>query len=281
MALLEFAASEPSRNTWAMHPTVNIAMPAAREAGRIMLRNLNRLDKLNITSKRKNDFVSDVDRMAEAEIIRTIQRVYPDHGILAEESGASGGDENQWIIDPLDGTTNYLHGFPQFAVSIAFRQRGRLESGVIYDPLREEMFVGSRGHGAYLNDRRIRVSACSSLTGALLGTGFPFRSAEQTSTNLECLRVMMSRCQDVRRAGSAALDLVYVAAGRLDGFWESGLSPWDIAAGALIIQEAGGLVGDFRGGHEYLFQGDVVAGAPKVFKGMVQTLSRTSPPTRR
>jgi myo-inositol-1(or 4)-monophosphatase len=265
-----------------MHPTINIAMPAAREAGRIMLRNLHRLDQLNVTSKRPHDFVSDVDRMAEAEIIRGIRRVYPDHGILAEESGSSGGrEEHQWIIDPLDGTTNYLHGFPQFAVSIAYRHGGRLESGVIYDPLREEMFVSSRGDGAYLNDRRIRVSACLALSGALVATGFPYRDPQQAATSLDCLRLMMSRCQDVRIAGSAALDLAYVAAGRLDGFWESGLSPWDMAAGALIIQEAGGLVGDFHGGHEYLFQGDVIAGAPKVFKGIVQTLARMSPAAKR
>jgi myo-inositol-1(or 4)-monophosphatase len=263
-----------------MHPTVNIAMRAAREAGRIMLRNLNRLDQLNITSKRENDFVSDVDRMAEAEIIRTIRHVFPDHGILAEESGSSGGDEDLWIIDPLDGTTNYLHGFPQFAVSIAYRHRGRLESGVVYDPLREEMFVGSRGHGALLNDRRLRVSDCSALANALLGTGFPFRDPNEAASSLDCLGLMMSRCQDVRRAGAAALDLAYVAAGRLDGFWEARLSPWDIAAGALLIQEAGGLVGDFRGGHEFLFGGDVVAGPPKVFKGMLQTLSSTLGPQK-
>ncbi len=258
-----------------MHPTVNIAMPAAREAGRIMLRNLNRLDQLNVTAKQENDFVSDVDRMAEAEIIRAIHRVYPDHGILAEESGTSGGEENQWIIDPLDGTTNYLHGFPQFAVSIAFRHRGRLESGVVYDPMREEMFVGSRGHGAYLNERRIRVSSCRSISAALLGTGFPFRTPEQLDQTIESLRLIMTKCRDLRRAGAAALDLAYVAAGRLDGFWEARLSPWDIAAGAVLVQEAGGLIGDFRGGHEYLSSGNVIAGPAKVFKGMVQTLSQS------
>ena len=264
-----------------MHPTLNIAAQAARAAGRIMLRHMDRLDRVNVIAKHPNDFVSDVDRQAEAEIIGVIRQTYPDHGILAEESGAQGSSDNLWIIDPLDGTTNYLHGFPQFAASIAFSHKGRLESGVVYDPLREEMFVASRGGGALLNDRRIRVSGRSSLDGALLGTGFPFRRPEILDSYLDTFRVLSARCGDIRRAGAAALDLAYVATGRLDGFWETGLSKWDIAAGALLIQEAGGLVGDFGGGHEFLNTGNIVAGTPRVFKGIVQAIHPCLPPALR
>jgi len=255
-----------------MHPTVNIATQAARAAGRVMLRHMDRLDRINVTAKRHNDFVSDVDRQAEAEIIDVIRQTYPDHRILAEESGDVGSGDNLWIIDPLDGTTNYLHGFPQFAVSIAFSHKNRLETGLIYDPVKEEMFIAARGSVAMLNDRRIRVSGRNGLEGALLGTGFPFRRLDILDSYIDTLRALSAQCGDVRRAGAAALDLAYVAAGRLDGFWEIGLSKWDLAAGALLIQEAGGLVGDFGGGHEFLETGNVIAGTPKVFKGIVQTI---------
>ena len=262
-----------------MHPTLSIALRAAREAGRVMLRKLDRLDLVHVDTKQGNDFVSDVDRQAEAEIIRVIRNTYPDHAILAEESGASGHNQNEWVIDPLDGTTNYLHGFPHFAVSIAFRHAGRLESAVVYDPMLEEMFTASRGAGAFLNDRRVRVSSASGLNGALLGTGFPFKSPQHVDAYLETFRALFNRCGDIRRAGAAALDLAYVAAGRLDGFWEIGLAEWDMAAGTLLVQEAGGLVGDFGGGHAFLDTGNVVAGAPKVFKAMVQTIHPLLPPT--
>jgi myo-inositol-1(or 4)-monophosphatase len=219
---------------------LNIAIGAARSAGNVIVRNLERVDRLTIGTKQRNDFVTEVDRLAEHEIIRVIHRAYPDHAILAEESGAQGDNEYEWVIDPLDGTTNFLHGFPQFAVSIALRHRGRLDQAVVYDPLRQELFTASRGSGATLNDRRIRVSRANGLTGSLLGTGFPFRQQQHLDAYLEMFRVLFPDAAGIRRAGAAALDLAYVAAGRLDGFWEIGLSPWDIAAGALLVLEAGG-----------------------------------------
>jgi myo-inositol-1(or 4)-monophosphatase len=202
-----------------------------------------------------------------------LRKIYPNHTIVAEESGYSeGSDQSRWIIDPLDGTTNYLHGFPHFAVSIAFEHMGRLEAGVIYDPLRQEMFTASRGQGARLNDHRIRVRNLPSLEGALLGTGFPLRSPQHLPAYLAMFSGLALKCSGVRRTGSAALDLAYVAAGRLDGFWEIGLSEWDMAAGVLLIQEAGGLVGDFGGGHDFMATGNIVTGSPKVFKAMAQEI---------
>ena len=257
-----------------MHPTVTIAKRAVLSAGKIILRHYERLEKITINLKQRNDFVSDVDIQVEQDIIRTLRKVYPNHTIIAEESGSNTGsdDDCQWFIDPLDGTTNYLHGFPQFAVSIAFRYKGRMESGVIYDPLRQEMFTVSRGQGAQLNDRRIRVKSLPSLERALLGTGFPFRYPQHQQAYLNMFNSLFDRCSDVRRAGAAALDLAYVASGRLDGFWEIGLSAWDVAAGALLVQEAGGLVGDFGGGHDFLETGNIVAGSPRVFKELLQTI---------
>ena len=257
-----------------MHPTLNIAKRAALAAGKIILRNLDRLEQLTVNSKRQNDFVSEVDLQAEQEIIRTLRRAYPMHSILAEESGISGDSnaEYQWVIDPLDGTTNYLHGFPQFAVSIALKQNGKLLSGVVYDPLRQEMFAASKGQGATLNDRRIRVTPLVNLENALLGTGFPFRYPQHQQAYLAMLTQLFAKCAEVRRAGAASLDLAYVAAGRLDGFWEIGLSEWDMAAGALLVQEAGGLVGDFNGGFDYLKNGNIVAGSPKIFRALLQEL---------
>ncbi len=255
-----------------MHPTLNIAVRAARSAGNVIIRNLGRLDSLSVHTKDRNDFVTEVDKQAEQEIIHILRKAFPDHSILAEESGAHQGNDYQWIIDPLDGTTNFLHGFPQFAVSIALRHKDRLEQGVVYDPLRQELFTATRGGGAMLNDRRLRVSNRKSLDGALLGTGFPFKSQQHLETYLDMFRALFPHTAGIRRPGSAALDLSYVAAGRLDGFWEIGLNIWDMAAGVLLIQEAGGLSSDFIGGSNHLESGNLVAGNPKVFAEILKTI---------
>jgi len=251
---------------------LNIAVSAARSAGNIITRAIDRMNTLTVTAKAENDFVTEVDRRAEEEIIAVIRKAYPDHAILAEESGAQGESEYEWVIDPLDGTTNFVHGFPQFAVSIALRRKGRLEQAVVYDPLRQELFTASRGGGAQLDGKRIRVSSRRGLNGALLGTGFPFKEQEHLEAYLGSFRAVFPMTAGIRRAGSAALDLAYVAAGRLDGFWEIGLSPWDMAAGILLIQEAGGLVSDFRGDNRYLESGNLVAAPPKVFKPLLQAV---------
>jgi myo-inositol-1(or 4)-monophosphatase len=254
-------------------PLLNIAVRAARRAGDLIARSVNRLHQIEVKRKERNDFVTEVDMRAEQEIIETIRKSYPDHGFLAEESGKSGKDEFVWIIDPLDGTTNFVHGFPQFAVSIALQIRGRIEHGVVYDPLRQELFTASRGDGAYLDDRRIRVSKQATLDGALIGTGFPYRSNTQwLDAYLQMFRALTLETAGLRRAGAAALDLAYVAAGRLDGFWEIGLAPWDTAAGALLISEAGGLVGTLKG-TEYLHAGNIVVGTPKVYEQLLTTLA--------
>ena len=253
-----------------MHPMLNVAINAARKAGSIITRSLEHVDVLEVATKSKNDFVSEVDRRAEQAIIETLHRAYPDHGILAEESGSQAGDEYQWVIDPLDGTTNFIHGFPQFAVSIALRRKARLEQAVVYDPVSQELYTASRGGGAQLNGRRIRVSKRRGLEGALLGTGFPFKQQHHLDAYLGTFKALFTDTAGIRRAGAASLDLAYVAAGRMDGFWEIGLSPWDMAAGVLLVQEAGGLVGDFAGGHDFMQTGNVVAGTPKVFKAILQ-----------
>ena len=258
-----------------MHPLVIIGIRAARAAGNVIVRHMDRIDALTVSEKSANDFVTEVDREAERVVIETIRRSYPNHGFLGEESGSHQGDESTWIIDPLDGTTNFLHGFPHFAVSLALRQRGRIEHGIILDPLRRELFTASRGSGARLDERRIRVTARRSLSGALLGTGFPYRDAASIDTYLPTLGALIVDTAGIRRAGSAALDLAYVAAGRLDGFWEFGLQPWDIAAGALMVQEAGGIVTDIGGGDGWLESGDTLAGAPKVHAAMLQRLRRS------
>jgi myo-inositol-1(or 4)-monophosphatase len=251
---------------------LNIAVRAARSAGNVITRGMTRLDSISVQVKERNDFVTSVDRDAENAIISILRKAYPQHAILAEESGATRGDDFEWIIDPLDGTTNYLHGFPQFAVSIALRHKGRLEQAVVYDPLSQELFTATRGDGAMLNDRRIRVSNRTSLEGALLGTGFPFKAQHQLDTYLDMFRALFPQSAGIRRAGAAALDLAFVAAGRLDGFWEIGLSTWDMAAGVLLIQEAGGLSSDFSGGHNHLESGNLVAGNPKVFAEILKTI---------
>lgn len=268
-----------------MHPFLTIAVRAARRAGTIMVRHLDRVQDLKVDLKGRNDFVTQVDRMAEAAIVDVVQRAYPDHAILGEEGGARAGDGQdayEWVIDPLDGTTNYVHGFPQFGVSIAVRRRGRVEQACIFDPLRQELFLASRGGGALLNDRRIRVSRRQGLEGALLGTGFPVRDKGDFDLYLETFRALSQDTAGIRRAGSAALDLAYVACGRLDGFWEMALSPWDMAAGALLVEEAGGLVGDFVGGADYMRSGNISAGNPRVFKELVQRLRPLTgaPPTK-
>jgi myo-inositol-1(or 4)-monophosphatase len=252
---------------------LNIAVKAARRGGGIINRATRNLDIIGVKEKAANDFVSEVDREAEQSIIRTLREAYPDHAILAEESGASGSSDYQWIIDPLDGTTNFIHGFPQYAVAIALRHKGTVTQAVVYDPGRNDLFTASRGRGAFLNDQRMRVSKRTSLKASLIGTGLPFSELAHLDIYLAVMRDMIRQSAGFRRAGSAALDLAYVAAGRLDGFWEFGLSPWDMAAGALLITEAGGLVGDLRGESGYLSTGNIVAGTPKVFVQLLQTLS--------
>lgn len=251
---------------------LNIAVRAARGAGNVIIRSMARLDSIAIQTKDRNDFVTEVDREAENVIISTLRRAYPDHAILAEESGITAGDDFQWIIDPLDGTTNFLHGFPQFAVSIALRHKGRLEQAVVYNPISQELFTASRGSGAMLNDRRIRVSNRKDLDGALLGTGFPFKAQHHLETYLDMFRALFPQTAGIRRPGSAALDLAFVAAGRLDGFWEIGLNTWDMAAGVLLIQEAGGLSSDFSGGNNHLESGNLVSGNPKVFAEILKAI---------
>jgi len=256
-----------------MQPLMNIAVRAARRAGDLIVRNVGRVPTLGVRSKSRNDFVTEIDQMAERDIIETIRRSHPDHGFLGEESGRSGGDEFVWIIDPLDGTTNFLHGFPTFAVSLACEYRGRLEHGVIYDPMRQELFTASRGDGAQLDGRRIRVSKQMELEGALIGTGFPYRAnARWIDEYLAMLKAIMQQTAGIRRPGAASLDLAYVAAGRIDGFWEIGLNAWDTAAGTLLITEAGGRIGTLTGG-EYRQNGNVIAGTPKVFEAMIECLA--------
>ncbi len=256
-----------------MKPALNIAVSAARSAGQVILRNMNRLPDIQIHTKGNNDFVSEVDHQAEESIIATIQKAYPSHAILAEESGSREGNECQWIIDPLDGTTNYLHGVPQFCVSIAMKENNKLQLGVIYDPLKEELFCATRGDGATLNNRRIRVSKQSDLSRSLIGTGLPYRPDQELDIYMATLNALLQKTSGIRRAGSAALDLAYVAAGRFDGFWEFGLNTWDLAAGVLLIQEAGGLVSDMDGGHQFLESGNIVAANSHLYKNFITTLN--------
>jgi myo-inositol-1(or 4)-monophosphatase len=258
-----------------MHPMLNTAVTAARRAGALINRASTDIGRLTITSKKPRDFVSEVDRAAEAEIIKILHKAYPDHAILAEESGAHAAtpkSEYQWIIDPLDGTTNFLHGMPQYCVSIGLLHRGVLSQGVVFDPTRDELFTASRGRGAFLNDVRIRCSKTTKLGEALIGTGFPFRELKHLKVYLAMFEEMTRQTAGVRRPGAAALDLCYVAAGRYDAFWEIGLSPWDMAAGALMIREAGGLVGDLDGGEQFMQTGRVLAGTPKIYAQLISLL---------
>ncbi len=257
-----------------MDPLINIAVRAARRAGSIILRNMDRLDSVHVHTKSPNDFVTDIDTQAEQAIIEIIRKAHPDHAILAEESGRHGqGSEVEWIIDPLDGTTNYLHGFPAFAVSIAITEKGRLTHGVVYDPLREELYIAVRGRGALLNDRRLRVASKSNLHSALIGTGFPFRNIRNLDQYLAMFRTVLENTAGIRRAGAAALDLAWTAAGRLDGFFELGLKPWDIAAGALLVEEAGGVYGNVDGKSGWpVAGGDILAGNLKIFTALARKL---------
>ena len=254
-----------------MDALLNVAVMAARKAGTTLIRKMVNLDKLNVERKGRNDFVSDADHAAERAVVETIHKHYPDHAILAEESGAEGESDTVWIIDPLDGTTNYLHGFPVWAVSIGVQVKGRMEHGVVYDPLRQELFTASRGQGAQLDGRKIRVSGQKNLELALLGTGFPFRQADlEISAYLQMLAKSIQNTAGVRRAGAAALDLCYVAAGRLDAFFETGLAAWDLAAGGLIIREAGGIISGLDGSENYMETGHVLCGTPKIYAAMAK-----------
>ena len=249
-----------------MHALLNVAVMAAHRGGDTLIRSLPKLDKLKIEQKGRNDYVSEADRNAERAVISTIQKHYPDHAIIAEESGEQGESDYTWIIDPLDGTTNFLHGYPVFAVSVGLRHKGRLEHGAVYDPLRQELFTASRGQGAQLDGRKIRVTGNSTLERALLGTGFPFRESNMAiGPYMKMLEKAIRETAGVRRGGAAALDLCYVAAGRLDAFWETGLSIWDLAAGALIIREAGGLITGLDGSEDFLQTGHVLTGTPKIY----------------
>ena len=257
-----------------MHPMLNIAIKAARRAGSIINRAALEGGALEVKAKNKNDFVTQVDKAAEQAIIGVIHAAYPDHSILAEESGDTPGAraEHRWVIDPLDGTTNYIHGFPQYCVSVALEHRGVPTHGVVYDPGKNELFTASRGRGAFLDDRRMRVSKCIRLQDALVGTGFPYKEVSRLDLYMRQLRTMMTSSAGVRRAGAAALDLAYVAAGRLDAFWEMGLSRWDMSAGALLIQEAGGMVADLQGGADFLDRGEIAAATPKVLPELLAAL---------
>jgi myo-inositol-1(or 4)-monophosphatase len=254
-----------------MHPLLNVAVMAARRAGSALIKKMVNLEKLKVEQKGRNDFVSEADLAAEKAIINCILKHYPDHAIHAEESGVQGESETVWIIDPLDGTTNFLHGFPVFAVSIGVQIDGRMEHGVVYDPLRQELFTASRGQGAHLEGRRIRVSGQKQLERSLIGTGFPYRQADQEiEPYMDMLGKVIRSTAGVRRPGAAALDLAYVAAGRLDAFWETGLAPWDLAAGSLLIREAGGIVSGLDGSEGFLDSGHILTGTPKIYAALAK-----------
>ncbi|GAB7125875.1 inositol monophosphatase family protein [Silvimonas sp. JCM 19000] len=255
-----------------MHPMLNTAVRAARRAASVIQRASNNLDLITPEKKGHNDFVSEVDRAAEQAIIETILEAYPKHAILAEESGQTGESEFEWIIDPLDGTTNFLHGFPQYAVSIALAHKGVVTQAVVYDPNRNDMFTATRGVGAFRNDRRMRVSRTRELSDALIGTGFPYTQFGNLETYINIFRDMTQKAAGVRRPGAAALDLAYVAAGQFDGFFEFDLKTVDIAAGSLLVQEAGGLITDMKGEENFLQSGDVICGTPRVFGQMLQVI---------
>jgi len=253
-------------------PAVNVAVRAARAAGAVILRYMNRVEGLAVEEKARHDYVSEVDRMAEAEIVRELRRAFPGHAVLGEETGLTGKSDKVWVVDPLDGTHNYLRGFPHFCVSIGFRDHGDLVHAVIYDPLRDELFTASKGDGAFLNDRRMRVSKRENLQGALLATGYPYRQREHIDAQLAMTRALLGEAEDIRRTGSAALDLAYVAAGRLDGYFEIGLKPWDMAAGCLLVREAGGNFCDFTGRDGIPDSGNLVAGNHHVSAGIVKAI---------
>ena len=259
-----------------MHPTLNIAVKAARRAGQIINRASLDIDSLNISVKQQSDYVTEVDRAAEAAIITVLREAYPTYGILAEESGLAGTDttaEFQWIIDPLDGTTNFIHGVPQYAISIGLAKQGVIQQAVVYDSNRNELFTASKGGGAFLNGKRIRVAKRTRLDEALIGTGFPYRMFDHIDAYLAIFRELAQKTAGMRRPGAASLDLAWVACGRMDGFWELGLSPWDMAAGSLLITEAGGLVSDLSGESNYMHTGNIIGGNPKIFSQLLQVIA--------
>ncbi|MCG9696378.1 inositol-1-monophosphatase [Shewanella sp. Isolate11] len=256
-----------------MHPMQTIAVRAARAAGQTIMRAYMELDRIEVSNKGINDYVTNVDKEAEAAITYQIRKSYPDHTIVAEEGGENKGDNKDymWIVDPLDGTTNFVRGIPHFAVSIAVQYKGKTEVAVVYDPVRDELFTAVRGKGAKLNDFRIRVSKANDLNETIIGTGFPFKAKQHSETYMKLFASTFSQCGDLRRAGSAALDLAYVAAGRMDAFFEISLKPWDIAAGDLIVREGGGTVTDLTGNHNYLTSGNIIAGTPKATISLVKS----------
>ncbi|MDH3978053.1 MAG: inositol monophosphatase [Gammaproteobacteria bacterium] len=260
-----------------MQAFLNTAVKAARRAGEIATRQLKHIDEIRVHSKGANEFVTQVDQAAEERIIETIREYYPNHAFLAEESGVQGDSDHIWIIDPLDGTTNFIHGFPVFAVSIALQIKGRLSVGVVYDPNRQELFTAIRGRGAQVDGHKIRVSGRRGLEGSLIGTGFPYRSKDKMKAYMEMLEAVLTNTAGIRRPGSAALDLAYLAAGRLDGFWEFGLNRWDIAAGSLLLREAGGLISEMEGKDDYLESGNIVAGSPRVHDALKKLLTPMVP----
>ncbi len=262
-----------------LHPMLNVAIKAARAAGAIINRAALDVESVRVSVKQTNDFVTEIDQAAEAAIIETLLTAYPGHGILAEESGSEHGAKDSefvWIIDPLDGTTNFIHGFPVYCVSIALSVKGKIEQAVVYDPTRNDLFCATKGRGAYMNDRRIRVAKRTRLQECLISTGFPYRPGDKLKTYLHMLGDIMSQCAGVRRPGAAALDLAYVAAGFSDGFFESGLKPWDVAAGSLLVSEAGGLIGNFSGEADFMDHGECMAGNPKIYGQMVGLLGKYS-----
>lgn len=255
-----------------MEPILNVALEAARKAGKLIHKAVDRLDKVTVEAKSKNDYVTEIDKKAEQVLIDAIHKAHPNHAILAEESGQQGEGDVVWIIDPLDGTTNFIHGIAHVAISIGIQERGVMQHGLVYDPLRDEVFCASRGRGTFMNGHRVRMPAKKSLKETLLATGFPFRHPEFLDTYLQGFAKIYAQAGDIRRCGSAALDLAYVAAGRLDGYWEFNLSPWDVAAGSLLVREAGGKVTDTQGGEAYLETGNIVAGSLDLVKDLLKQL---------
>lgn len=258
---------------------LNVAIKAARAAGAIINRAALDVESVRVSLKQSNDFLTEIDQAAEASIIGILRTAYPGHGILAEESGRTHGAEHSdfvWIVDPLDGTTNFIHGFPVYCVSIALAVKGKIEQAVVYDPTRNDLFCATKGRGAYLNDRRIRVAKRIRMQDCLISTGFPYRSTDNVPTYLNMLGEIIGQCAGVRRPGAAALDLAYLAAGFTDGFFEKGLQPWDVAAGSLLVTEAGGLVGNFTGESDFLDQGECIAANPRIYGQLVTTLEKYS-----
>jgi len=261
-----------------MHPILNVAVEAAHSAANIMRRQIQHVDAIPFERKARHDYVTEVDKACEEEIVREIKRFYPDHSFLGEEGGLQGDGDTVWVIDPLDGTSNYMHGIPHFAISIAQQVKGRTEHAVVYDPMRDEMYTASRGSGAFMNQKRLRVSSRSSLENAILATAFPFRQRDQLQAYARVFQAVLSKIEDFRRAGTASLDLAWVAAGRLDGFFELGLKPWDVAAGAMIVREAGGVVMDWEGQDSFQESGSILAAPYKVMTPLRQIVAKNWKP---